>query len=316
MTTYAGVDIAKHGFDLAFEPKEKIQHFDNDAKGIPRCCELLKQRQPELIVMEPTGGYERALVTQLQAAGLPVSVVNARRIREFARASGQLAKTDKLDAQAIARFAAVLQPPAQEALDRQTRRMKALVARRHQLVQMHTAETNRMEHADDKAVKQSIQAILKVLKKQMDKAEQQIAELISSTAKLQEKAERLESVPAIGEITAALLVTELPELGRLGRRQIAALVGVAPINRDSGTHRGKRMTGGGRRNLRARLFMPTLCATCHNPVIRDFYQRLLKKGKPKMTAVIAAMRKMLTILNTMIARNESWNPESACPTHA
>lgn len=315
MTTYAGVDIAKHGFDLAFEPKEKIQHFDNDAKGIQRCCELLKQRQAELIVMEPTGGYERALVKQLQAAGLSVSVVNARRIREFARASGQLAKTDKLDAQVIARFAAVLQPPAQEPLDRQTRRMKALVARRHQLVQMHTAESNRMEHADDKAVKQSIQAILKALKKQMDKAEQQIAELISSTPKLQKKAECLESVPAIGEITAALLVTELPELGRLNRRQIAALVGVAPINRDSGTYRGKRMTGGGRRDLRARLFMPILCATCHNPVIRDFYQRLLKKGKVKMTAVIAAMRKLLTILNTMIARNESWNPKTPCPTH-
>jgi len=193
--------------------------------------------------------------------------------------------------------------------------MKALVARRHQLVQMHTAEVNRTEHAADKAVKQSIHAILKTLEKQMDKVEQQIRQQIKSTAKLQEKVEKLQSAPAIGQTTAALLVTELPELGRLDRRQIAALVGVAPINRDSGTYRGKRMTGGGRRNLRARLFMPTLCATRFNPTIRDFYQRLLKKGKAKMTAVIAAMRKLLTILNTMIAHNEPWNLEKGCPTN-
>ena len=315
MATYAGLDIAKHGFDLAFEPKRKIQHFDNDAKGIQRCCEVLTQRRPKLIVMEPTGGYEVALVIALQAADLPVAVVNARRIREFARAAGKLAKTDKLDAQAIARFGAVLQPPAQEALDPQTRTMKALVARRHQLVQMHTAEANRMEHACDKAVKQSIQAILKTLEKQMDKVEQQVRQQIKNTPKLQEKAEKLQSAPAIGQTTAALLVTELPELGRLNRRQIAALVGVAPINRDSGTYRGKRMTGGGRRDLRARLFMPTLCAIRFNPAIRNFYRRLLKKGKAKMTAVIAAMRKLLTILNTMIARDQEWNYDKACPNH-
>jgi len=150
----------------------------------------------------------------------------------------------------------------------------------------------------------------------MDKVEQQIRQQIKSTPKLQEKAEKLQSAPAIGQTTAALLGTELPELGQLNRRQIAALVGVAPINRDSGTYRGKRMTGGGRRDLRARLFMPTLCAIRFNPAIRNFYQRLLKKGKAKMTAVIAAMRKLLTILNTMIARNQEWNPETVCPANA
>jgi len=311
MATYVGIDIAKHGFDLAFEPQQKLQHFDNDAKGIRRCVKLLQQLQPDVVVMEPTGGYERPLVAELQAAGLSVAVVNARRIREFARASGQLAKTDKLDAQIIARFAAVLQPPAQEALDQQTRTMKALVARRHQLVQMHTAENNRLEHAHDKAITRSIRAILKTLKSQMDKVEQEIRDQIESMPPLQQKTQQLESVPAIGETTASLLVTELPELGRLNRRQIAALVGVAPINRDSGTYRGKRMTGGGRRDLRARLFMPTLVAVQHNPVIHRFYQHLLNRGKTKMVALIAAMRKLLTILNTLLKKNETWNPKIA-----
>jgi len=310
METYVGIDIAKHGFDVAFEPKQKIQHFDNDVKGIQRCREVLQQINPKLTVMEPTGGYETALVVELQTAGLPVAVVSARHIRKFARACGKLAKTDKLDAQIIARFAKVIQPPAQEALDQQTRTMKALVARRHQLVQMHTAENNRTEHARDKAITQSIQAILKTFERQMNKVEQQIRDHIDSMPEIKQKTQQLESVPGIGETTASLLVTELPELGRLNRRQIAALVGVAPINRDSGTYRGKRMTGGGRRDLRARLFMPTLVAARHNPVIRRFYQQLLSRGKSKMVALIAAMRKLLTILNTLLKKNEAWNPKT------
>jgi transposase len=308
MATYAGIDIAKHGFDLAFEPKQKMPHFDNDAQGIQRCREVLQELKPRLVVLEPTGGYEVALVAELQAAGLPVAKINARRIRQFARASGQLAKTDMLDAQVIARFAAVLQPPAQEVVDEQTRTMKALVARRHQLVQMHTAENNRLEHACDKAIKRSIRAILQTIERQMDKVEKQIRDHIDSLPELRQKTKRLASVPGIGETTASLLVTDLPELGRLNRRQIAALVGVAPINRDSGTYRGKRMTGGGRRDLRARLFMPTLVAVRHNPVIRRFYQRLVEQGKAKMVALIAAMRKLLTILNLMLKKNEDWNP--------
>lgn len=308
MTTY--VDIAKHGFDLALEPKQKIQHFDNDAKGIQRCRKLLEQLKPERIVMEPTGGYEAPLVAELQAADLPVAVVNARKIRQFARASGKLAKTDKLDAQVIAHFAAVLQPPAQEALDQQTRTMKALVARRHQLVQMHTAEINRTEHAIDHAIQRSLRTVLKTLENEIDKVEKQISERIEQTPQLKDKTQQLVSTPGIGETTAALLVTELPELGRLNRRQIAALVGVAPINRDSGTYRGKRRTGGGRRDLRVRLFMPTLAATQYNPVIRRFYLHLVRQGKAKMVALVAAMRKLLTILNTMLRKNETWNPKT------
>jgi len=310
MATYVGIDIAKHSFDMAIDSEQNVQHFDNDAKGIQTCGKRLKQLKPDLIVMESTGGYEKALVDQLQTLHLPVAVVNARKIREFARASGQLAKTDKLDALIIARFAAMFQPPAQEALDPQTQQIKALVSRRHQLVQMHTAETNRIEHAHDKAVARSIRTILKTIEKQIENVDRQIRDHIDNNPELKRKTEQLESVPGIGETTASLLVTELPELGHLNRRQIAALVGVAPINRDSGTYRGKRMTGGGRRHLRARLFMPTLVAARHNPIIQQFYQRLVKKGKSKMTALIAAMRKLLTILNTMLKKNEAWNPKT------
>lgn len=310
MGTYVGIDIAKYGFDLAFEPKQKMLHFNNDDDGIKNCRNLLKKLKPDMIVMEPTGGYELELVCHLQAVGLPVAVVNARKIRDFARACGLLAKTDKLDAQIIAHFAAVLKPPAQEALDQKTRTMKALVARRSQLVQMHTAEKNRLEHARDKAVTQTIDLLIKTIERQMNKLEKQIYQVIDTIPELKLKAKQLESVPGIGQTTASLLVTELPELGRLNRRQIAALVGVAPINRDSGTYRGKRMTAGGRRHLRARLFMPMLTATRFNTVIRNFYKRLIRNGKSKMTALIAAMRKLLTILNTMIAKNESWNPKN------
>ncbi len=229
---------------------------------------------------------------------------------EFAGGAGQLAETGKLDAQIIARFATVLQAAAQEPLDEQTEQIKALLSRRHQLVQMHTAETNRFEHTHDKAVARSIRAILKTIEKQMENVDRQIRDHIDRHPELTRRAEQLESVPGIGETTASLLVTELPELGRLNRRQIATLVGVAPINRDSGTYRGKRFTGGGRHHLRARLFMPTLVAARHNPAIQAFYQRLTQNGKTKMTALIAAMRELLTILNIMLKTNETWNPKN------
>jgi transposase len=310
MATYAGIDIAKHTFDLATEPKHKTRRFDNDAKGIASACKILRQLQPEVIVVEPTGGYEMPLVVEFQAAGLPVATINARRLREFARASGRLAKTDEIDAEGIAHFAAVMQPAPQEPVDAQTRVLKALVARRHQLVQFHTAEANHLEHAHDKAILKSIRALLKTIERQIEKVEQQIRQHIHTKPELQRRAEQLQSVPGIGETTASLLVTELPELGRLNRRQIAALVGVAPINRDSGTYQGKRFTGGGRRRLRARLFMPVLTTIRFNPVMANFYQRLLDNGKSKMTAVIAVMRKLLTILNTMLRKNETWNPKT------
>ncbi len=257
--------------------------------------------------MEATGGYERLLASTLQAKGFPVAVVNPRRIRDFAKAVGQMAKTDKLDAQIIAKFAATLEPMPQKISDSSSMKLKALVARRKQLVAMHTAENNRKEHAIDTEVKQSIEAILNVIKSQLSSVEKDIDNWIQQMPELKQKADYLQSIPGIGKTTAHMLVTELPELGLLNRRQIAALVGVAPMNRDSGIFRGKRMTGGGRRHVRAGLFMPTLAATQFNPVINKYYWMLVEgRGKCKMVALTAATRKLLCIMNTMIKNNQYW----------
>jgi len=309
MENYVGIDISKRYFDLHILPEDKQHHFENDHKGIRHCLKMLTDLRPKLIVMESTGGYEFALATELYVAGLAVAVVNPRQIRDFAKAIGQIAKTDKIDAKVIARFASTIEPPAREVMDSKAMRLKSLVARRDQLTQMHVAESNRMEHAVDRSIAHSIKAILKVIERQIADIDKQIVEHINHDEQLRRKADIVDSAPGIGDTTAFMLVTKLPEIGTLNRRQIAALVGVAPINRDSGAFRGKRMTGGGRSSVRSGLFMPTLVAIKHNPVIREFYQRLLSVGKTKMTAVIAAMRKLLTILNVMVAKNEFWNPK-------
>lgn len=308
MENYVGIDISKRYFDLHSLPQGKQHQFENNREGILQCLKMLADSKSRLIVMESTGGYEVALATELHLAGLTVAVVNPRQIRDFARAVGQMAKTDKIDAKIIARFAATVEPPAKAVMDDKTRQLKALVARRDQLVEMHVAESNRLEHAVNKNIARSIREALKAIEREMARVEQQIAEHIEQDQQLKRKADIVDSAPGIGSTTASMLVTKLPELGTLNRRQIAALVGVAPMNRDSGTFRGKRMTGGGRSSVRAGLFMPTLVAIRHNPLIRGFYQRLLSLGKAKMTAVIAAMRKLLTILNTMVAKNEFWKP--------
>ena len=227
------------------------------------------------------------------------------------KAQGRLAKTDKMDAEVLATFAAKMQPPAQEQIDPSRRLMKALVARRHQLIRMRTGENNRFEHALDKVIAASLGRIIKAIDREIEKVERLIREQLARMPQLEAKAQILHSTPGIGQTTAAMLVTEVPELGRLNRRQMAMLIGVAPINRDSGTFRGKRMTGAGRTEVRSRLYMPTLVAIRHNKVIRRFYQHLLSKGKTKMTAIIACMRKLITILNTIVAKNEIWNPEFA-----
>jgi len=308
MENYAGIDIAKHTFDLCSVNRKQIQQFDNNTKGIRQAIRMLTQMRPKLVVMEATGGYENPLAAELYSAGLQVAIVNPRRIRDFAKAQGRLAKTDRIDAEVIATFAAKMQPPTQEQIDHDSRLMKALIARRHQLIRMRTAENNRFEHALNKVITASLGRILKTIEREIEKVEKLISEQLALMPRLQAKAQILNSTPGIGEITAAMLITEVPELGRLNRRQIAMLIGVAPINRDSGTFRGKRMTGAGRMAVRSRLYMPTLVAIRHNKVICRFYQRLLAKGKSKMTAIIACMRKLITILNIMVAKNETWNP--------
>jgi len=311
MEIYVGIDIAKLTFDLCSGPQKQNQQFENNTKGIRQAAKMLTGLRPKLVVMEATGGYETPLAAELYAVGLPVAIVNPRRIRDFARARGQLAKTDKIDAEVIATFAAKMQPPTQEHIDHTSRLMKALVARRHQLIRTRTAENNRMEHALEKVITASLGRIIKTIDREIEKVERLIREQLARMPELKAKAQMLDSTPGIGETTAAMLVTEVPELGRLNRRQIAMLIGVAPINRDSGTFRGKRMTGAGRRDVKSRLYMPTLVAIRHNNVIRSFYQHLLSKGKPKMTAIIACMRKLITILNIMVAKNETWNPNLA-----
>ena len=303
---HVGIDVSKRFFDVHILEDKVDRRFTTERKQIAGCVRMLAERKPKLVVMEATGGYELDLLSALQEAGLSVAVVNPRRIREFARASGKIAKTDKLDAQIIALYGAKLQPTAKEPLQAYMMALKALTARRQQLIEMHKAENNRWEHARDKAVARSIGTVIKTIMREIKKVEKEIQDHIDQSPSLKHKMDLLRSVPGIGETTASMLVVEVPELGRANKRQIAALLGVAPMNRDSGAFRGKRMTGGGRSAVRARLFMPTLVAVRYNPVIRKFYQRLLEQGKSKMTAVIAAMRKLLVILNTMVKNNQCW----------
>ena len=308
MRNCIGIDVAKQYFDLHCLKTRQDRRMENSADGIRQCVAFCNETSVELIVMEATGGYELALASTLQAEGFAVAVVNPRRVRDFARAAGQIAKTDKLDARIIAQFAARLRPVPTAQIDENTQKLKALVARRKQLVGLRTAESNRLEHAVARDIQRSIAAVLKVIGTQLEAVDRQIEQHIRNTPQLQQRAETIDSAPGIGPVTAHMLVTELPELGRLNRRQIAALVGVAPIARDSGVFRGKRITGGGRKDVRSRLFMPTLVAVRYNPVLKAYYTRLLSRGKCKMVALVAAMRKLLCILNAMTKNNQKWNP--------
>ncbi len=309
MKDFVGIDVAKAHVDVHVSSSSQATRWLNNRSDIRKCVKRLVVLQPALIVLESTGGYERDLAVALDAASLPVVVVNPRQVRDFGRAKGRLAKTDRIDARLLAEYAAAMSPERRGIPDRRRRTMQALVARRRQLVKMRTAEFNRCDHTHDKAIAHSLRVVIKTLDGEIGKIERQLADLIAEHPELQDKMQRLLSVPGIGQTTAAMLITEVPELGELNRRQIAALIGVAPINRDSGSFRGKRMTGGGRQAVRTRLFMPTVVACHYNPVLMRFYQRLLQNGKNKMTALVAAMRKLLTILNTMMAKGENWNPK-------
>ncbi len=311
MKNYVGIDISKDHVDLYDTVTEHHRRDENSRVGIKKCVKYIASLNPQLIVLESTGGYEIDLVVALDESSLPVVVVNPRQVRDFGRATGRLAKTDKIDAILLARYAAVMLPPRRALPDRRSLRMKALVARRRQLVAMRTAEINRREHVRDILIAKSINAIIRTIDREQQKVEAELSRLIAEMPRLKQRMEALLSVPGIGHTTAVMLITEVPELGQLNRRQIAALVGVAPINRDSGTFRGKRMTGGGRREVRSRLYMPTVVACHHNPVLKTFYERLLKKGKAKMTALVAVMRKLLTIINTMLAKEQTWKPKTA-----
>lgn len=308
MEPYTGIDVSKDFFDAHLLSTQSDRHFEYTDQGIRGCIQWLLSIKPPLVVMEATGGYERRLASALMAAGLPVKVVNPKRIRDFARADGCLAKTDKLDARIIARYAAMFQPPPQEAMDETCLKIKALVARRGQLMDMRIQEVNRRQQVLDKDVAKDINAHIKAIEKALASLERKINDLISQSPDLKQKSDLVQTMPGIGKATSMMLLSDLPELGHLNRRKIAKLVGLAPLNWDSGKLRGKRIISGGRSNVRKQLYMPTMVAIQHNPVIRAYYEHLRSNGKSKMVALVAAMRKILVTLNAMVANNQPWAP--------
>ena len=304
--SFVGIDVAKKHLDLHVLPQRHSARHDNNPHGRQGLIEALQGMDIACIVVESTGGYEADLVAHLHAADLPVAVVNPRQARDFARATGRLAKTDALDAALLAAFAQAVGPRLTPVPDAMTRTIKALVRRRSQLARMRQDEANHAEHVDQDSIARSVTRIRKALDKELAAIDQELQRVIQASPLWGRKLDVLVAVPGIAQTTATALLAGLPELGTLNRRQAAALVGVAPINRDSGTLRGKRVTGGGRAQVRTALYMPTLVAIRHNPTIRNFYQRLLANGKAKMTAVVACMRKLLLILNAMLKNNTQW----------
>ncbi len=312
--TYVGIDVAKAELVVAARPTGETWTTANDGTGIRTLLDRLRALDPALVVLEATGGYELAAVAALAAAGLPVVVVNPRQVRDFGRATGELAKTDRLDARLLALFAERIRPDVRPLADEALEALDALLTRRRQLLEMLLAERNRQGQVfgrGTKAVKQSLKAHIAYLERELRMTDTELGRAVRESPVWREKEELYRSVPGVGRIVALALLAELPELGQLNRKQIAKLAGVAPLARDSGTLRGKRMIHGGRASLRASLYMAALVASRRNPVIREFYQRLLAAGKPKKLALTACMRKLLTILNAMARTNLPWNIERA-----
>jgi len=301
---YVGIDISKDSLDVAVYASDKQWRFSNDHAGIVRLCKMLGKLEPALVVFEATGGYEMPLHLSLDKAGLPAALVNARQIRDFARSTGKLAKTDSLDARVISHFAYAIQPTPHSVPE--TQELKIVQARRIQLLEMITAEKNRLKGAP-KVLKARIEAHIAWLNKELAETDRELKGMIEKNPVWREKDSLLQTTPGVGPTLSATLIAQLPELGTLNRRQIAALVGVAPLNRDSGIFHGRRTVWGGRAHVRAVLYMATLVATRFNPVIRGFYLRLCSSGKRKKVALTACMRKLLTILNAMIKHNTPWS---------
>lgn len=301
---FVGIDISKDSLDVAIHAVNKQWHFSNDRAGISNLRKMLVKLKPVLVVFEATGGYEMPLYLSLDEAGFPVAPVNARQIRDFARSTGKLAKTDYLDARVIAHFGQAIQPSPRHVPD--THELKIAQARRTQILEMITAETNRLRGAP-KALKKRIEAHIAWLNRELDDIDRELKEKIENDPIWREKDTLLQSVPGVGPTTSVTLIAQMPEMGTLDRRQIAALAGVAPLNRDSGTFHGRRIVWGGRTQIRAILYMATLVATRHNPVIREFYTRLCVTGKRKKVALIACMRKLLTILNSILKHHVPWS---------
>ena len=304
---YAGIDVSLATLDVAVVPSGESWQFGNDGQGIDALLERLGRIHPVLVVLEATGGAEASVAAALAAAGMPVAVVNPRQVRDFAKAMGRLAKTDAIDAQVLAHFAQAVRPQPRPLPDATAQQLGALVARRRQLLEMLTMEKNRLRTALG-VVRPRIEHHIAWLQQQIDEVDRDIGTLVQSSPFWRVKDDLLQSAPGVGPVLSHTLLASLPELGTLDRRQIAALVGVAPFNRDSGTLRGRRTVWGGRAPVRGTLYMATLVATRFNPRIRAFYQRLCAAGKPKKVALTACMRKLLTILNAMMKHEIPWQP--------
>ena len=306
---YVGVDVSKRRLDVALLPTGESFVVANDEEGLEELLGRLEDLHPILVVLEASGGLERPVAAALAAAGIAVAVLNPRQTRDFARATGKLAKTDALDAKVLARFAEAVRPAPRTLPDAEAREFQAILARRRQLIQMMTAEKNRLGAASSKAVAKRIEAHIRWLEKELSRTDRDLDKAIENSPTFKENEALLKSVPGVGPVLCRTILAELPEVGSLAPRELSALVGVAPLNRDSGTMRGRRSVWGGRARVREALYMGALIASRHNPIIRAFYERLVASGKPKKVALVACMRKLLVILNAVMRDRTPWR----CP---
>ena len=303
---FVGIDVSKAQLDVVIRPTAQTQSVTNDKAGIKILVKHLEKLEPTLVVLESTGGLERQVMLALIGAEIPVVMANPRQVRDFAKATGQLAKTDRIDAAVLAHYADAIRPKPRPLPDELTLELRALTVRRRQIIDMIVAEKNHLATAS-KAIKKRITAHITYLEQELDRADQDLDRFIQKNPTWKDNQEILCSTPSIGPVSSRTLVAELPELGTLGRKQISALVGVAPFPHDSGTLKGRRTIWGGRASVRSALFMATLSATRFNSVIKDFYKRLKAKGKPSKLALVACMHKLLTILNAMIKNKTRWS---------
>jgi transposase len=310
---FVGIDVAKHTLDVILQPASALvaAHWAYDDESMRALCTALAQLQPTLIVMEATGGLETRVACELAARGLPVAVVNPRQVRQFARASGELAKTDRIDARILCAFARAIRPPARAPKDAQTQALADLVNRRRQLVDMRAQESLRLGSAASTALRKSLTQHIQWLDKRIGDVDDDMAARLRESPLWAQKAELLQSAPGVGPVLSSTVLALCPELGSLNRRQISKLVGVAPLANDSGKLRGKRRIWGGRMDVRNVLYMGAVAAMRHNPAIKTFAQRLKAAGKPPKVVIVACMRKLLTIMNTIVKTRTAWNPNHA-----
>lgn len=301
-----GIDVSKATLDIAVHETNETWSTSNDSAGGAELVTKLKKLKPTSIVLEATGGFETLVTAMLAAADLPVIVVNPRQVRDFAKATGQLAKTDRIDCRILAHFAAAIDPPVRPVKSAETQHLEALLARRRQIVEMLVAEKNRLANNHDRAVVKDLNAHIAWLERRLKSSDEELQRVLKTSPAWRERDDVMRSVPGVGPVLSLTMLAQVPELGRLNRRQIAKLVGVAPFNWDSGQWRGSRHIWGGRATVRPPLFMATLCAIRINPTIKSFYRRLIAAGKAPKVAIVACMRKLLTILNVMVKTQTSW----------